>query len=109
MLSTRNKATQRKGSRINQVKFNNKSQCERAEGSQNTEKTGGQQIEKTAQRIQVTIVGDSQIKRLDETKLSNHHHQVKIIATDGSRIGQAMQQVGKSDRTLSSSTQVQTI
>ena len=52
------------------VKFNNKSHCERAEESQNTEKTGGQQIEKPSQKIKITIVGDSQLKRLDETKLS---------------------------------------
>ena len=43
----------------NKVKFNNKSQCERAEESQNTEKTGGQQIEKPSQKIKITIVGDS--------------------------------------------------
>ena len=81
----------------NKVKFNNISQCGRAEESQNTENTGGQQIEKPSQKIKITIVGDSQLKRLDETKLSNHHHQVKIIANGGSRFGQATQQVGKSD------------
>ena len=74
-----------------------KSQCERTEEAQNTEKRGGQQKEIASQRVKIIIIGDSQLKRLDETKLSNHHHQVKIVAKGGSRIRQATQQVGKSD------------
>ena len=94
----RNKGAQRKGSRKSNVNLNNKSQCERIEEAQNTEKRGGQQKEITSQRVKITIVGDSQLKRLDETKLSNNHHQVKIVAKGGSRIRQATQQVGKSDQ-----------
>ena len=56
----------------------------------------------TANRInisenQITIFEDSQLKRLDETKPRNHHHQVKIVAKGGSRIRHAKEQVGKSD------------
>ena len=97
LQSNRNKGAQRKGSRKSNVNLNNKSQCERINEAQNTEKGGGEQKEITLQRVKITIVGDSQLKRLDETKLSNHHHQVKIVAKSGSRIRQATQQVGKSD------------
>jgi len=34
---------------------------------------------------------------LDKTKLNNHHFQVKIVVNGGSRIGQTIQQVGKSN------------
>ena len=60
-------------------------------------KLGDNKQKKTSLRIKITIVGDSQLKRLNETILSNHHHLVKIIANGRFRIGQATQQVGKSD------------
>ena len=95
LQSNKDEGSQRKESRKNKVKLNDKCQYKGSKESQNTEKRGGQQIE--LQRVKIAIVGDSQLKRLDETKLSNHHHQVKIMAKGGSRIRQATQQVGQSD------------
>ena len=66
-------------------------------GSTKYRERGGQQKEITTQRVEITIVGDSQQKRLDETKLSSHHYQFKTVARGGYRIGHATQQVGKSD------------
>ena len=97
LQNNRDKSAQRKGNRKNKVNLNDRSQCEGTEEAKNSERKGGQQRETTSQRVKITIVGDSQLKRLDETKLSNHHHQVEIIAKGGSRIRQATQQVGKSE------------
>ena len=100
LQNNRDKSAQRKGNRKNKVNLNDRSQCEGTEEAKNSERKGGQQRETTSQRVKITIVGDSQLKRLDETKLSNHHHQVEIIAKGGSRIRQATQQVGKSESNI---------
>ena len=48
-------------------------------------------------RIKVTIIGDSQLLRLDEKKLSNKHREVKIQAKSGMRLNQIVKNTGKTD------------
>ena len=48
-------------------------------------------------RIKVTIIGDSQLLRLDEKKLSNKHREVKIQAKSGMRLNQILKNTGKMD------------
>ena len=48
-------------------------------------------------KIKVLIVGDSQLRRVDESKLSNSHREVEKRFQPGMRIGQAVDRAGKSN------------
>ena len=47
--------------------------------------------------MKVTIVGDSQVKRLDQEKLCNQYRDVEILGQSGMRIKQAAAKTGKTD------------
>ena len=74
-----------------------------AAGSEQTQKQ--QQQQKTAptdqknnrKKLKVTIVGDSQVKRLDQEKLCNQYRDVEILGQSGMRIKQAAAKTGKTD------------
>eukprot|EP00112_Aurelia_sp_Birch-Aquarium-sp1_P000031 Seg1000.11 transcript_id=Seg1000.11/GoldUCD/mRNA.D3Y31 product="hypothetical protein" protein_id=Seg1000.11/GoldUCD/D3Y31 len=48
-------------------------------------------------KFKVLIVGDSQLRRVDESKLSNSHRDVEKRFQPGMRIGQAVDKAGKSN------------
>ena len=48
-------------------------------------------------KLKVLIVGDSQLRRVDESKLSNSHRDVEKRFQPGMRIGQAVDKTGKSN------------
>ena len=74
-----------------------------AAGSEQTQKQ--QQQQNTAptdqknnrQKLKVTIVGDSQVKRLDQEKPCNKYRDVEILGQSGMRIKQAAAKTGKTD------------
>ena len=51
-------------------------------------------------KLKVLIVGDSQLRRIDDTKLSNDHRDVEIDCKPGMKIKQAVSKVGKSDKEI---------
>ena len=51
-------------------------------------------------KVKVLIVGDSRLRRIDDTKLSNDHHDIEINCEPGMNINQAVSKVGKSDKEI---------
>lgn len=57
----------------------------------------GDKGQKASKSIKVTVVGDSQLLRLDENKLCNQHREVKIQGKSGMRLNQVVKSTGKTD------------
>ena len=53
--------------------------------------------QKSNKRTKVTVVGDSQLSRLDENKLCNQNREVKIQGKSGMRLNQVAKSTGKTD------------
>ena len=51
-------------------------------------------------KVKVTMIGDSQLKRLQPEKLCNNHHTVDIRAFGGMKIQQAAKKLGKCDSNI---------
>ena len=51
-------------------------------------------------KVKVLIVGDSQLRRKDDTKLANDHRDIEINCKPGMKIKQAVRKVGKSDKEI---------
>eukprot|EP00112_Aurelia_sp_Birch-Aquarium-sp1_P025234 Seg83.3 transcript_id=Seg83.3/GoldUCD/mRNA.D3Y31 product="hypothetical protein" protein_id=Seg83.3/GoldUCD/D3Y31 len=51
-------------------------------------------------KVKVLIVGDSQLRRIDDSKLSNDHRDIEIACKPGRKIKQAVSKVGKSDKEI---------
>ena len=74
-----------------------------AAGSEQTQKQQQQQNKTTTnqknnrKKLKVTIVGDSQVKRLDQEKLCNLYRDVEILGQSGMKIRQAAAKIGKTN------------
>ena len=66
-------------------------------GERNPKDAGKQ---KKVKKLKVLIVEDSQLRRIDDTKLSNDHRDVEIDCKPGMKIKQAVSKVGKSDKEI---------
>ena len=53
-----------------------------------------------AKKIKVLIAGDSQLRRIEDSKLSNDHRQVEIKCKPGMKIKQLVNKVGKCDKEI---------
>ena len=51
-------------------------------------------------KIKVMIVGDSQLRRIDDSKLSNDHRDIEVNCKPGMKIKQAISKVGKSNKDI---------
>ena len=69
-------------------------QTQKQQQQQNTAPTDQKNNKK---KLKVTIVGDSQVKRLDQEKLCNQYRDVEILGQSGMRIKQAAAKTGKTD------------
>ena len=51
-------------------------------------------------KVKVLIVGNSQLRRIDDSKLSNDHRDIEINYKPSTKIKQAVSKVGKSDKEI---------
>lgn len=106
MQNNGEKDAQRKGNSKSKDELKIKSQRKKTEEAKLAKKEAKQK-ETTSQRAKINIFGASQLKRLDETKLHNHHHQVKIMARVDPELDRQHKKSDNLTATLSWSTQEQ--
>ena len=81
--------------------FSRGKQTRNRTSNQGTNKAGNEQhpseSNSNKKKFKVLIIGDSQLRRVDESKLSNSHRDVEKRFQPGMRIGQAVEKAGKSN------------
>ena len=95
------KKNPRGGQKKNNVNLNEKQSTERksARKQKSTGDTTTNSLDNRA-KVKVTMIGDSQLKRLQPEKLCNNHHTVDIRAFGGMKIQQAAKKLGKCDSNI---------
>lgn len=103
LLSTASLANQKHNGKQNRNKNAAKNKQDPCQGE--TKKLGagkpkGAGKQNKVKKVKVLIVGDSQLRRIDDSKLSNDHRDIEIACKPGMKIKQAVSKVGKSDKEI---------
>ena len=61
-------------------------------GSEKRNDSKAKQPRESERKLKITVIGDSQLRYLDGTRLTNNHHEVHVIADPGARIAKMKNQ-----------------
>ena len=101
MNDQKEKQNPRGGQKKNNVHLNENQPTERksARKQKSTDDTTTNSLDNRA-KVKVTMIGDSQLKRLQPEKLCNNQYTVDIRAFGGMKIQQAAKKLGKCDSNI---------
>ena len=61
-------------------------------GSEKRNDSKAKQSRESERKLKITVIGDSQLRYLDGTRLTNNHHEVHVVADPGARIAKMKNQ-----------------